>query len=279
MVKLVEVIALWIGALVGILKCVDWLLSSHQKHQLSSWAAATWIWLDDQRLGKFISIVRNVRGQQILSLAAHTILLVLVLLFLGRVFLGWPGWVDIYIGTPRLHVFQVWIDVAAIFLSMILLSLALHPRITSWIARAISVPMYFFRTSVAAVSSYIALRLYISALIWAGLPLGQGVLDGHRFLGPAFFAPGTDANYGGRATVVLIHALTASIGAPLLTEAVLLILILAASTSWMFVILILSVVHIAIKFMVLRIAEHKDGQVLALSVLLLAIASILKIFG
>jgi hypothetical protein len=79
--------------------------------------------------------------------------------------------------------------------------------------------------------------------------------------------------------VVLIHALTALFGAPLLTETVLLIMILAASVSWMFVILLLSAVHVAVKFLVLRIAEHKDGPVLALSALLLTIASIIKIFG
>lgn len=275
---IVASITLWTGALVGILKLVDWLLSPGQKRRIASWAASAWIWLDEQRLGKFVSAVRSVRAQTVLSLVAHTLTTLAALLFLVRVFLGWTGYVEIYIGTPRLHVFQVWVDVAAISLSMILLSFYLHPRITTWIAGAPSVPRYFLRASCAALLSYLIMRLYILGLLWAGLPLGEGVWDGSKIVGPALFAPGTDADYGGRLRVVIIHAITAILGAPLLIETLMLIIIVVCSVCWILLVCVLSALHVTAKFIVLRIAEHKDGPVLGLSASLVAIGAILKIF-
>jgi hypothetical protein len=269
-------IALWIGILGGVLKLVDWLLSPSQKRRIASWAATAWIWLDEQRLGKFVSAVRSIRAQQILSLAAHAVIMLAVLFFLGRVFLDWPGYVFIYIGTPRLHVFQVWVDVAAILLSAVLLSFFLHPRITTWIGGAPSVPFYLLRASVAAGLSYSIMLLYMAGLFLMGLPLGEGVFDGSTLVGPAEFAPGTDADYGGRLSVVTLHAVTAVFGAPLLIEALLLVIILICSVAWILFICLLSGLHITAKFIVLRIAEHKDGPVLGVSALLVAIGAILK---
>jgi hypothetical protein len=270
-------IALWIGTLGGVLKLVDWLLSPSQKRRIASWAATAWIWLDEQRLGKFVSAVRSIRAQQVLSLFAHAVVALAALSFLGRVFLGWPGYVFIYIGTPRLYVFQVWVDVAAVLLSTFLLSFFLHPRIATWIGGAPSLPIYFLRASVAAGLSYSIMRLYIAGLLLAGLPLGEGVFNGSTFLGPAEFAPGTDADYGGRLSVVTLHAVTAVFGAPLLIEALLLVIILICSVGWILFISLLSGLHITAKFVVLRIAEHKDGAVLGVSALLVAIGAILKV--
>lgn len=278
-VDIVGSITLWTGAFVGVLKLVDWLLSPRQKRTIASWAAAAWIWLDEQRLGKFVSAVRSVRTQTLLALVAHTVVTLAALLFLGRVFLGWTGYVEIYIGTPRLHVFQVWVDVAAILLSMILVGFFLHPRIATWIAGAPSVPRYFLRASFAAALSYLIMRLYISGLLWMGLPLGEGIQHGSKFLGPAFFAPGTDADYGGRLRVVVTHAVTAILGAPLLMEALLLIIISVCSVWWIILVYLFSGLHVTAKFIVLRIAEHKDGPVLGLSALLVAIGAILKVFA
>jgi len=56
-------IALWLGAFVGILKLVDWFLSEKHKEKLAYWATALWVWLGDQRLGKFVSLVRDQRSQ------------------------------------------------------------------------------------------------------------------------------------------------------------------------------------------------------------------------
>lgn len=145
-------------------------------------------------------------------------------------------------------------------------------------ARAPSVPAYFVRSSFAAGLAYCLMRLYFFVLSVLGLPPGQGTIANSQFLGPATFAAGTDAEYGGRIAVVLIHAVTALIGAPLLAEVLLLILILIASFTWIAIVLVLSILHLTLKFLVLRIAEHKDGPVLAISALLLAISSILKIF-
>ena len=55
-------VSLWAGALVAILKLVDWLLSPQQKRTLASWAATAWIWLDEQRLGRFVAAVRSRRA-------------------------------------------------------------------------------------------------------------------------------------------------------------------------------------------------------------------------
>jgi len=278
MVEILGSIALWTRTLVGVMKLLDWLLSQKQKKTLASWAAATWIWLDDQRIGKFISVVQNKRAQQCFSLITHIIVALALLSFVGRAYLGWAGSVEIYIGTPRLHLFQVWVDLAAILLSMMVLSLYLHPRITAWIAKAPSVFHYFLRTGIATILAYSILRVYISGLFWVGLPAGQGTWDGSKFVGPAFFAPGTDADYGGRLNVIVLHTVTAMFGAPALLEALLLIGILCCSMGWLVLIWVLYGLHVAAKFLVLRIAEHKDGPVLALSALLVALGAIVKIF-
>ncbi|MBI2183112.1 MAG: hypothetical protein HYU31_20180 [Deltaproteobacteria bacterium] len=261
-------ISVWVGTVVGVLKILDWLLSQRQKQTLASWAIAVWVWLDDQRLGRFVSAVQSVRTQQLFSLVAHILVAFASLAFLGRAFLGWAGSVEIYIGTPRLHLFQVWVDVAAIFLSMMLLSFVLHTRITKWISGTRSVSSYFMRAGLAAILSYLLFQLYIRALFWLGLPAGQGVIDGGKFLGPAFFAPGTDGDYGGRLNVIILHAVTAIVGAPLLIETLLLITISLCSMCWLLFVWMLSGLHIVSKFLVLRIAEHKDGPILALSALL-----------
>lgn len=272
-------ISFWAGALVAVLKLVDWLLSPQQKRTLASWAATAWIWLDEQRLGKFVAAVRSLHAQRILSLVAHAIILLVSLLFLGRAFLGWRGLIEIYIGTPRLYLSQVWVDIAAILVSMILLSFFCHPRITAWIAGASSVSYYFVRAGGAAALSYAILQLYIHGLIWVGLPLGRGTADGTKgFLGPAFFAPGSAEDYGGTLNVVVLHAVTALLGAPVLIETLLLLTILYCSIGWMLFISLLSGLHIAGKFVMLRIAEHKDGPVLAVSALLIAAGAIIKLF-
>jgi len=278
LLDIVGSIALWMGALGGALKLVDWLLSSGQKRKIASWAETTWIWLDEQRLGKFVSAVRSVRTQQALSLLAHAVVSLAALSFLGRAFLGWRGYVSIYIGTPRLHLFQVWVDVAAILLSCVLLSFFLHPRITTWIGKAQSVLFYVLRASIAAGLSYSIMWLYIAGIFLLGLPPGEGVLRGSTLVGPAEFAPGTDADYGGRLIVITLHAVTALFGAPIFIEAFLLLTILICSVVWILWIFLLSGVHISAKFIVLRIAEHKDGPVLGISVLLLALGAILKVF-
>ena len=47
---------------------------------------------------------------------------------------------------------------------------------------------------------------------------------------------------------------------------------------WLLFVWMLSGLHIVSKFLVLRIAEHKDGPILALSALLVGLGTILKIF-
>jgi len=278
-VPVIGSIALWTGAFVGLLKLFDWLLSAKQKERLAFRAAALWVWLDDQRLGRFVSTVRSLRSQRILSLTAHCIVTLIVVSFLGRVFLGWSVPVDIYIGTPRLFIYQVWIDVAAIFLSAALLTFVLHPRLSTWIAGASSLSRFFYRAGSVALVSYAIMRFYIWGLMVMGLPLGKNIWDGSKFLSPASFAPGTVEMYGGKLKVLLISAITAAIGAPLLIETLLLIIILLCSIGWVLLIWCLISIHIVVKFLVLRIAEHKDGPVLGISALLVAIGALLKVFG
>jgi len=279
LVPVIGSIALWTGAFIGLLKLVDWFLSARQKEKLAFWAAALWVWLDDQRLGRFVSAVRSSHSQRVLSLTAHCIVTLIVLSFLGRVFLGWSVPLDIYIGTPRLYIFQVWIDVTAIFLSSVLLTFVLHPRLSSWIAGASSLSHFFCRASLAAIFSYAIMRLYILGLLSAGLPLGKLIWDGSKFLSPASFAPGTVESYGGKPAVVLVHTITALIGAPLLIETVLLVTIIFCSIGWVLLIWLLITLHVIVKFFVLRIAEHKDGPVLGISALLVAIGALVKAFG
>jgi hypothetical protein len=113
-------------------------------------------------------------------------------------------------------------------------------------------------------------------LVAVGLPLGQMTWDGSKFLSPASFAPGTVEMYGGKFTVILVHTLTALIGAPLLAEAGLLMIILISSIAWLLLIWLLSAFHVAAKFIMLRITEHEDGPVLGVSAMLVAVGGFIK---
>ena len=73
--------------------------------------------------------------------------------------------------------------------------------------------------------------------------MGRGTVEGMKFLGPAFFAPGTEADYGGTVNVVVLHVVTAFFRAPLLIEALLLLTVLYCSIAWILFISLLAGVH------------------------------------
>src|SRR5882672_8144790 len=127
--QLLGSITVWTGTFVGVLKLADWLLSSKQKKTLASWATTVWIWLDDQRLGRFTAAVKSIRAQRVFSVAAHAYITYVLLALLGKIFLGWNLYVVFRLGQPRIYPFQVWVEAAAMMCSMILLTWTIHPRI------------------------------------------------------------------------------------------------------------------------------------------------------
>ena len=271
--ELIGTVALWSGAFVGVLKLLDWLLSPKQKEMVALWSMRAWVWLDDQRLGRFIAAVRNQRAQRALSILAHALIISMVGTFLGAAYLGWGVNATLTIGNPRIYRWQAWIDVVALLASMVIVTTWAHPRATRWISAARSLPRYFGRVRACVLLVGCLGAAYVGLVSWY-MPDIEPMLSG-----PGTFESRFEAAFGGRQRVIAIHALTAVLAAPVLAEALLLQFILFLSVYWLALVWLIMGLHWFVKVLTLRIAEHKDGPVLGLSALLVAIGAIAKTFS
>ena len=143
------------------------MLTSKQKSRLAGVAETAWLWLSDQRAGRFTTLVRSTRVQRGFALFAHLSMLCLMLAFLARVFFGIRINVGLEIGHPRLYLFQVWVDVAALLVSACLVAWWAHPKVALWIGSAPSLPRYYGRAAKAYAFGWLAML----ALLVVQLPI------------------------------------------------------------------------------------------------------------
>ena len=263
---------IWSGGVIGALKLLDWLLGQRQKKWLASGAETGWIWLSYQRAGRYTSLVRSRSMQTWFSVFTHASMVLIVLAFLARVFLGVRINATLELGHPRLYPFQVWVDVAALLLSAAVISLRFHPTITRWIADAKTLPQYFGRCAKAcglSIGSAFALLLLQYPIIGFHSPF-------FTMEDPAQIIAAYERLLGGQIGVIVVHAVTATLTAPVMAEWLMLQSILFLSFYWLCLVWLASAgVRIA-QFVLLRVAESKDGPVMALSGLLIGVGAVAR---
>jgi hypothetical protein len=272
MAEALNAIMIWTGGALGAMKLLDFLLGARQKKVLTSCAEAGWIWLSDQRAGRYIALMRSHRFQLGSIVVAHISILSIVLSFIGRVYFGWRINVSLELGHPRIYLEQVWVDAVSVLVSLVLITKIVHPRISTWIGAAASHRQYLWRCTKAYLACWGILAL---------LMLVQYPIIG--FDSPVFtasdakdMASSYEKMLGGQVGVYLVHAATALVAAPAIAELLLLQVILFASLYWLCLVWIAAIIFQVLRFLLMRIAESKDGPVLALSALLVAAGAIAK---
>lgn len=265
---------IWTGVSIGVLKVVDWLLTAAQKRKLSSFAETAWLWLSDQRAGRFTSLVRSPRVQRAFSIFTHVSMLAITLAFLARVFWGVRIDAQFQLGHPRVYLFQVWIDAVALAVSALFLSWWVHPRIALWIASAPSLPRYFgralkaFGLCILAAITLVVLQYPITG--FSSPAFRYDTLDEIRFA--------YEQMLGGQPGVVAVHALTALVSAPVVAEWMLVQTILFLSLYWIIAVWLMILLFRFLQFILIRIVDSKDGPVLALSGVLVGVGAVAKVF-
>ncbi|QDV17299.1 hypothetical protein Pan153_19340 [Gimesia panareensis] len=265
-------LAIWTGAIIGLLKIVDWLLLDSQKKWITEKFESLWLWLSEQRMGKFTSLVQSRRTQVGFSIFTHVAMITIILSFLARVFLGFNIDASIELGHPRIYSYQVWVDVFALIISMILVSKIIHPRITLWITDTKKISTYYLRSYSAFSTSFVSMIL-ILLIQW---PIMYFLFDAPVVGGNEAGVRYVENTFGGQLGVTILHAVTAVISAPVLTEAFMLQTILFLSICWFIIVVFLIVIFRILQFILLRIVENKNGPVLALSGFLVGVGAIAK---
>jgi hypothetical protein len=273
MVNLIASASIWGGAFVGILKIIDWLLSVEQKKSIQDWSLRTWVWLDDQRMGKLlIASVKGTRTQQVSSIISHMVIFSTYLIpFLAVAALNLnPNIIpkSLHLGFPFVYHFQLWVEVAALLVSIVLVTRTIHPYLMSWLTDAKSLPRYFGR--VFSALFVCGLLHFLPGEIWS-IYVPSLAEDGW-FVLPASIPIGKPG-------IVIFHAITATLNTPVVVEMFFLNFLLAISLDWLILIWLLIILHSIANFIALRLAEHKEGPVLGLSALLVAIGAITKAFA
>jgi len=276
-------ISVWTGACVGALKIIDWLLSPQQKDGLKDHAETAWLWLGEQRSGKFTALLLRPQVQTAFSLLAHVTLLQIVLSFAARVWFGVQINSYIELGHPRIYEFQLWVDVAALLISAVLVSWKVHPRIAAWIGGAPSLRRYFGRSAKA---------LGLCVLVSFGTGLVQLLATGDKSIEVrigvnAASAPSEEllqvdperaARYekrlGGPIGVSIVHATLALIAAPVTAESFMIMAILVGSFYWLLGIWIAVIVFRILQFILIRVVESPNGPVMALTGLLIGVGAV-----
>lgn len=265
-------LTIWTGASVGLLKVFDWLLREKQKDWVSDKATHFWLWLEDQRAGKFISIFLMRKAQVAFVVITHVSLILIVGAFLARVFLGWDIPANIQLGHPRLYPFQVWIDVVALVASAFLLSWKIHPKISGWIGSARTLWRYFGRSGIAlfgCVLTAFGYLLLLYPIIGFGSP--AFTLDDPDQIVAAY-----ESMLGGKPGVVAVHGFSAAIAAPIFAEWLMVQTILFLSFYWLLLVWIVMFLFRVLQFVLIRIVESPNGPVLALSGFLIGVGAIAK---
>ena len=67
--QLLTDLTIWTGAIIGALTIFDWLLSEKQKDNLRRCGEDLWLWLSDQKAGRFIRAFTALKVQFVISVA------------------------------------------------------------------------------------------------------------------------------------------------------------------------------------------------------------------
>ena len=130
----------------GILTAIDWITPVPHKARLKEILVSVWVWLAEQRAGRFTTLLYKESAQRVFALLSHASLIFFLLVLVGKRaghFKSVPLFLEV--GQPRIYPFQVWIDIGAVILSSWFFGWKLYPRLAVWIASVPSLFRYFMR--------------------------------------------------------------------------------------------------------------------------------------
>ena len=250
-------ISMLVGATIGLLTTVDWLLSERQKEQLRAYGERLWIWLDDQRYGNFTRALRNRRAQKLLTAATYSAVLILQAFLVMR----YPQYAPKHANRHTLLVGTLVATPAGIAITWFL-SRKIHPRVIDWIVGSGGVFGFFARTAFAYTLGLIA---YVLTIILVLITRKVTAIDvptiPHLVLG---------------IVGLLVLLVIVGVGLPIAAETVMLGVMFVWSLLWFLAVLLLLAFLRTTQFVVLRVVEYPKGPVLGLSGLLIGVAAILK---
>lgn len=260
-------ISFWVGLSLGSLTILDFLLRDKHKKWLANKAELLWLWLDEQKAGKFTILILKERVQNGLVIVTHLSIILIIISFLLRVFFQVNVNATFQLGHPRIYKWQVWVDVAAMILSMILVTKYIHPLLLRKLKFSPTVKSYLLKSLKGLGFCYLAMFILLLAeipIIFPTMDLETGIE--------------IEKHFGGRTIVIILHVLTSILAAPLMSEAFLFMFMLFIGIYWIIIIYVVMLIFRMLQFLLIRIAENPKGPVIALSGLLTGIGGVIKIF-
>lgn len=267
MKELLGNISFWIGLSLGSLTILDFILRDNQKKWISSKAELLWLWLDEQKAGRFTILFLNKKVQNGLVYFTHLGILSILISFVGRIYFGWNVNANLQLGHPRAYEFQVWIDILALVVSILLISKFLHPRLLKKLKIEPTIKSYLLKSLLGLILCFGGLLIILlieSPIIW-----------------PLFDLESTsdiETYFGGKYVIIILHLLTAIISAPIMAETFLFQFMFFIGLYWTIIVYSMIFLFRFLQFFLIRIAENPKGPVIALSGLLTGIGAIVKLF-
>jgi hypothetical protein len=259
-------ISIWVGVILGALTIFDWLLNDRQKDHLRRFGEDLWLWLADQKSGKFIQAFTGYKVQLLISVTVWGIFNVLNMMGMYIVFSA-----DAHLSRVNQSSRLLWEDLPTyiyMFVCFVFVSWKIHPPLLAWITQGASVGRFFSRCGAAVaicllmiigIVIYIATSIFLIAMI---LPLAREANTfafSQRLLLPTFIA-----------AFMLIIPVGAEFG--------LLYFVVLLSAIWCAVVYIAIGMIRTFQFVLLRIVDNPKGPVLGLSGLLVGVAALVKAF-
>ncbi len=267
---------IWAGALAGVLTITDWSVPAESKGRFKDRLVGVWVWLAQQSRGRFTRLLFHIRAQRAFAILTHFSIGLIVLLFLGQRVGRFRGIrVILELGHPRLYPFQIWIDVSAVVLSSWWFGWHLYPRLAAWIADGQKLRTYFKR----ALGLYAAFWFLLFTVLLLQSPVLFLMMSKFDFDKPDAAAQAIEDALHGRAVVVVVHALTALLSAPVMAGLLMLQTVIFCSVYWLLLVWLVMIMIRSAQYFVERIVAGNQGPVLAISALLVAVSSALKLFN
>lgn len=251
-------VAITIGATTGIVTIVDWMLTPTQRRKLRSWGDHIWLWLDEQRLGKFNNYLLNRKLQTALSVVGF-------------------GTVNFFVAfkTPlatkpdQSIILLMAGNVLGTLITTVFVLRDIHPIIASWMVGDNKLGAFFKR----CVKAFLIGLLVNISILYLIVPVLTPILAyGFTVGGPRplyeyspYFTLGVN--------LFLYLAFS-----HIMIEASLVINTFLLSIAWIILTVVLMILFRTTQFFVLRIVDYPNGPVLALGGLLTGIAALVKAF-
>jgi hypothetical protein len=242
-------LGLWVGAIIGVLTIIDWLLIEKQKKKITSWCESLWLWLEYQRVGRFLKFLMLYKVQVISS-----IIILLSFLYFGHRALTF----SIVHSDPSIisGLFEAFLSLLMLIV-VFGLSWKIHPKIISWTLKTNSIVKFYLRCLLIILLFIFLLSPFYGfpsePLIFELLPESEPLMMICYFL------------------IIICFCLI--VGELLLVTTNFLL-----SVSWLVLVLVLMSLFKVVQFFLIRIIEYPKGPVLGVSGLLIGVAALVKAF-